>query len=194
MTGTARWVAAGIALGLCIALAMFLAARGALIGFKSRTTISQSVVVERLEAVAKLVTTEAMVRDVVTYENTRLGSTKRSLVIVTGKAMVGLDLTTTPPRIDVQQRTRHISVMLPHARLLGVDITELRTYDERRGLWNPFRPADRDTIFMLARRQLSSAARDLAVVTHAEESARRFLTELLAKDGYTLTITFAPPN
>jgi hypothetical protein len=73
-----------------------------------------------------------------------------------------------------------------------VDIVELRTYDESRGLWNPFHPSDRDTIYQLARRQLASAAHDLAVVTHAEESARRFLTSLFATDGYSVEVTFAP--
>ncbi len=191
LTGSLRLVGMGIALALCVGLGMLLARGGALLGLASRTTINESVVIERLDAVAKLITTEAIVRDVVTYENTWLGSTKRSLVIVTGKTLVGLDLET-PPRIHIQQRERHIALVLPHARLLGVDIVELRTYDERRGLWNPFRPSDRDTIYMLARRQLASAAHDLAVVTHAEESARRFLVGLFASDGYTVEVTFAP--
>lgn len=158
---------------------------------RRETERSESVVIERLDAVAKLITTEATVRDVITYENTRLGSTKRSLVIVTGKTLVGLDLRT-PPRINIRQRDRHLTLVLPHARLLGVDIVALRTYDESRGLWNPFRPSDRDTIYQLARRQLASAALDLAVVTHAEESPRRFLIGLFATDGYTVEVTFAP--
>lgn len=191
MSGSLRLVATGIALGLGVVLGVVLAWRGALRVFPGHTTISESVVIERLDAVAKLITTEAMVRDVITYENTRLGSTKRSLVIVTGKTLVGLDLQT-PPRINIRQRDRHLTLVLPHARLLGVDIVELRTYDERRGLWNPFRPSDRDTIYQLARRQLASAALDLAVVTHAEESARRFLVGLFATDGYTVEVSFAP--
>jgi hypothetical protein len=191
LTGSLRLVVTGIALALCVVLGVLLARGGALLGLASRTTINESVVIERLDAVAKLITTEAIVRDVVTYENTWLGSTKRSLVIVTGKTLVGLDLET-PPRIHIQQRERHIALVLPHARLLGVDIVELRTYDERRGLWNPFHPSDRDTIYMLARRQLASAAHDLAVITHAEESARRFLVGLFATDGYTVEVTFAP--
>lgn len=105
------------------------------------TTIDQSVVVERLESVAKLVTTEAMIRDVVTYQQTWLGSTKRALVIVTGKALVGVDLRVRP-RITVHERDKHIDLVFPHATLLGVDITDLKTYDERRGLWNPFHPSD----------------------------------------------------
>ena len=128
--------------------------------FESRTRVDQSSVVEQLKSVAKLVTTEATVRDVIVYENTRLGSTKRSLVIVTGKALVGLDLQH-PPRINIDYKAKRISLGLPHARLVGVDIQDLKIYDESRGLWNPFRPADRDTIFQLARQHLVWAARDM---------------------------------
>jgi hypothetical protein len=186
-----RWVALALAVGLGIALGATLVPRAAMLGFRGHTTIDESVVVERLDAVAKLVTTEAMVRDVVTFENTTLGSTKRSLVIVTGKALVGLDLQK-PPRIIIRQSDRHITLVLPHARLLGVDVVQLKTYDESRGLWNPFHPADRDTIFQLARRQLAATARDLAVIAHAEDSARRFLVGLFAAEGYSVEITFAP--
>jgi hypothetical protein len=153
------------------------------------TTITQSVVVERLESVAKLVTTEAMVRDVVTYRQTWLGSTKRALVIVTGKAMVGLDLRV-PPQVTIRERDKHIALVFRHARLLSVDITDLRTYDESRGLWNPFHPADRDTIFQIARRQLAGAAQDLAVIEHAEQGARRLMEGLFAPEGWTVEVSF----
>ena len=185
---TAGLVIAGLILGVVLM-------RGAesLIPGGRHTTISQSVVVERLESVAKLVTTEAMIRDVVTYHQTWLGSTKRALVIVTGKALVGVDLRVRP-RITVRESDRHIALVFPHAQLLGVDITELKTYDERRGLWNPFHPTDRDSIFQLARAQLAHAAQDLAVIEHAETSARQFLQGLFAPEGWTVEVSFEGPR
>ena len=189
--GSSPLIVLALVLGLGVALGLTLSRGAALLLHPGRTTIDQSVVVERLETVAKLITTEAMVRDVVTYENTWLGSTKRSLVIVTGKTLVGFDLRIRP-KISIQQRDRHIVLVFPHARLLGVDIVELRTYDERRGLWNPFHPADRDTIFQLARRQLAAASRDLAVVAHAEQGARQLLVGLFAPEGYSVEVSFEP--
>jgi hypothetical protein len=155
------------------------------------TAISHSLVVARMEAVSKLVTSETLIRDVVVYEHTRLGSTKRSLVVVTGKAMVGIDLARNTA-IDIDAAAHHIVIRLPHARLLGLDIIELRTYDERSGLWNRFRPADRDTILQLARERLASAAREMAVRQHAEESARQLLAGLFAPDGYSVDVQFEP--
>ena len=190
-----RWRA--LLLAFAVALALMVLLRGAgnsvrdLFTTPGRTTITQGAIIERIRAVAKLVTTEAAVRDVVTYEQTRLGSTKRALVVVTGRAMVGVDLSH-DAQVTVDAAAHRIHVILPHAKLLGIDITELRTYDEQRGLWNPFHPADRDTIHMLARAQLAHAARDLAVLDHAETSARQLLTALLGHDGYAVEVEFRP--
>jgi uncharacterized protein DUF4230 len=161
----------------------------ALLSGQGETTVTHGVVVERVRAVAHLVTSETTVRDVVIYENRRLGSTKRSLVVVTGKVMAGIDLDS-GTQVDVDQRARRVHVVLPPAKVLGVEVTQLRTYDERSGLWNPFRPADRDTIYHLAREQLVNAAGELGVTAHAEESARRLLGALIHAEGYTVNVTF----
>src|SRR5919112_2930683 len=164
-------------------------ARG-LIPPKGETTVTQSVVVEQMRAVAKLVSSETSLRDVVIYQNQRLGSTKRSLVVVTGKVLAGIDLDE-GTQIDIDHASRRVNISLPPAKVLGVEVTQLRTYDERSGLWNPFRPADRDTIYQLAREQLISAAGELGVAAHAEESARRLLGALIHADGYTLDVVFS---
>lgn len=156
-----------------------------------RTTVTHDVALGRMEAVGKLVTSETGLRDVVTYQNTRLGSTKRSLVVVTGKALVGIDLKDRG-KIEIDEKTRSIRLTVPHARVISVEVATLKTYDEDRGLWNWFRPADRDTIFLLARAQLMHAANDLSVVDHAEESARKLLTALFTPEGYTVDVVFTP--
>jgi hypothetical protein len=163
------------------------AALGRLTG--GETSVSQAVVVEQTRAVARLVTSETMLRDVVIYQNRRLGSTKRSLVVVTGKVLTGFDLDR-GTEVTVDRPSRRIRITLPEPAVMGVEITELKTYDEQRGLWNPFRPADRDTIFVLARRQLVEAAGELALARHAEESARRLLEATVHADDYTTEVGF----
>jgi hypothetical protein len=156
---------------------------------RGETSVSQSVVIEQMRAVAKLVSSETSVRDVVVYQNRRLGSTKRSLVVVTGKVLAGIDLDQ-GTQIDIDHEAHQVRIGLPHARVIGVEITQLRTYDERNGLWNPFRPEDRDTIYQLARDQLTHSAGELGVTAHAEESARRMLNALIHPEGYTVQVTF----
>jgi hypothetical protein len=156
---------------------------------RGETRISNDVVVERVQSVAKLVSSETTVRDVVTYEHTRFGSTKRSLVVVTGKLLAGIDLDRgTDVRIDHDARV--IAVTLPPAEILGAEILNLRTYDERAGLLNPFKPADRDAILQQVRGQLLRAGRETGLVEHANRSAKAMLEALLATDGYTVDVQF----
>jgi hypothetical protein len=177
-----------------LAAQRFSPAASRLLAGRSQTEVSHGIVVERIRSVAQLVTSETTVRDVVVYQNSRLGSTKRSLVVVTGKVMAGIDLDA-GTGVDLDHESRRVRVVLPPAKVLTVEVTQLRTYDERSGLWNPFRPTDRDTIYQLAREQLISAAGELGVAAHAEESARRLLGALIHADGYTLEVAFSatPP-
>lgn len=155
-----------------------------------RTTITHSVVVERVRSVAKLATSESTVRDVVIFENTRYGSTKKSLVVVTGKVLVGYDLETDAD-VDIDHGRRRIRIALPPASILAVDILDMRTYDESRGLWNPFAPADRDAIYRQARAHITSAALQMGAKEHADQSARAFLQSMFAVDGYAVEVVSA---
>jgi hypothetical protein len=195
-TATLALVLVGLLVGGAVVVVLLVAGRvrsavGSFTHPVGSTTVTQSVVVERMREVARLVTSETTLRDVVLYRNSRLGSTKRSLVVVTGRILTGFDLDRgTEVRVDESSRRIHLT--LPPAAVLGVDITELKTYDEERGLWNPFRPADRDSIFQYARRQLVATAGELALAHHAEESARRLLPALVSVDGYTTDVSFGP--
>jgi hypothetical protein len=179
----------GALLLIGIAVQRFTPVARRLVSGHGATEVTHGVVVERVRSVAQLVTSETTVRDVVVYQNRRLGSTKRSLVVVTGKVMAGIDLDS-GTQIDVDHRQRRVRVALPPAKVLSVEVTQMRTYDERNGLWNVFRPADRDTIYQLAREQLVSAAGEIGVAAHAQESARRLLGALIQADGYTVDVTF----
>jgi len=165
-------------------------AAGRLLPGRGTTAVDHAVIVERTRAVARLVTSETVLRDVVVYRNQRLGSTKQSMVVVTGKVLSGFDLDHgTEVRVDHDAKV--VRVFLPPAAVLAVEVTDLKTYDERRGLWNPFRPADRDTIFRLAREQLVTSAGEIELARHTEESARRLLPALVSVDGYTTEVVFS---
>jgi len=187
---------AATALVVAFGLRQVGAVRGALREqLEGRTTVTHDIVVEQVRAVAKLVTSETTVRDVVTYENTRLGSTKRSIVVATGRVLAGMDLQA-PPGADVQidDAARRITIVLPPASVLAVDILGLRTYDEQRGLWNPFEPEDRDAIYARVRIQLRRAAQELNLTEHANRSATQLLQTMLGVNGYTVDVRFrAPP-
>src|SRR5688572_32923763 len=160
---------------------------GALFGKRETTTITHDVVIQQIRAVAKLVSSEATVRDVILYENTWYGSTKRSLVVVTGRLFAGIDLRDNPD-VAIDHAKKRITVRIPPAKLIAVEIRDMQTYDERGGLWNPFTREDRDAIQRQARSQLTAAGGQLALIRHANESAVELLRMLLAKDGYTVDV------
>ena len=179
-------IAGVLAVAAIAGLARLRPTLGAFLGARE-TTVSHDLVVEQVRSVAKLVSTEMPVRDVVIFEDTWLGSTKRSIVVVTGRVMAGIDLEKgTDVRID--DRAKLITIVIPPPEILAAEIVDLRTYDERAGLWNPFRAGDRDRIHREVRRKIVGAAEQAGVVRHAEESARRLLTALLEKDGYTVMV------
>ena len=157
-------------------------------GGRNETSVSHDVVVSQLRAVAKLVSSEATVRDVVTYENTWYGSTKRSLVVVTGRLTAGIDLGDSSD-VSIDTRAKKIRIIIPPAKLMGVEVLEMKTYDERGGLWNPFTPADRDAIQRQVRAQLGAAGQQTELLRHANTSAAEMLKLLLGKDGYTVEVT-----
>ena len=171
-----------IGLGYC---ASRLTSGGLLFRNAGTTTITNDVVVQQIKAVAKLVSSEATVRDVIVYENTWYGSTKRSLVVVTGRLLAGIDLRDNPD-VAIDHSHKTIRIRIPPAKLIAVEIKDMRTYDEHGGLWNPFTREDRDAIQRQARTQLLAAGSQLEIIRHANESALEMLRMLLAKDGYTV--------
>ncbi len=160
---------------------------GAMFG-RNETRITNDLVVQQIRAVAKLVSSEATARDVIVYENTWYGSTKRSLVVVTGRLLAGIDLTDNP-EVKIDHQAKQIHINIPTAKLIAVEVTDMRTYDEHGGLWNPFTPEDRETIQRQARTQLTAAGAQMELVRHANESARQLLATLLSRDGYSVDVT-----
>jgi hypothetical protein len=149
--------------------------------------VSHDLVVQQLQDVAKLVSTEMTLRDVVVYDASRYGFTKRALLVVTGKVSAGIDLGAAT-NVQIDDAARRITITLPRARVMSVEVLDVRTYDERAGLFNPFQPEDRDAIQRQVRHQLYTAGEESGLLVHADSSAARILKDLLTRDGYTVEV------
>ncbi|MDQ2665497.1 MAG: DUF4230 domain-containing protein [Gemmatimonadota bacterium] len=181
------FVLLALAVGAGVSLALVKRAfSGAFFG-RSEPVMTQELVVERLREVAKLVSSEMTLRDVVTYEQTQFHSTKRTLLVVTARVSAGIDLRTNT-EVHIDSAAKRIVISLPPAQIMGVDVVNMTTYDEHAGLWNPFTTEDRDVIQGRIRAQFLSAARQSGILQHADESAMHVLTDLLTRDGYTVEI------
>ena len=185
-------IALGLAMGAALSVTLLRrAASGLLFGQRSEAHITQEFVVERLREVAKLVASEMTLRDVVTYEQTELRSTKRTLLVVTARVSAGINLAHNT-EVHIDSAAKRITIVVPPAEITSVDVVNVTTYDEHAGLWNPFRAEDRDVIQQRIRTQLKVAALQSGILQHADQSAARVLTGLLSRDGYTVEIRRPP--
>jgi hypothetical protein len=184
------WLAFAAALMLIVGLGVGIARRAATFSFLPKAEpprITHDLVVQQLQDVAKLVSTEMTLRDVVVYDASRYGFTKRALLVVTGKVSAGIDLGPAT-NVQIDAAAHRITITLPRARLMSVEVLDVRTYDERAGLFNPFQPEDRDAIQRQVRHQLYTAGEQSGLLLHADSSATRVLKELLGRDGYSVDV------
>ena len=175
---------------LVVGLGVGIARRAATFSFMPKAEpprVTHDLVVQQLQDVAKLVATEMTLRDVVVYDASRYGFTKRALLVVTGKVSAGIDLGTAT-NVQIDDAARRITITLPRARVTSVEVLDVRTYDESAGLFNPFRPEDRDAIQRQVRHQLYTAGEQSGLLVHADSSAARVLKELLGRNGYTVDV------
>jgi hypothetical protein len=155
--------------------------------------VTHQTVLGEVRSVARLATAEATLRDVVTVEQTnRFWATKRVLLVVTGRVGAGMDLARDSARVTVDTAARRVAVELPPAELLTVEVLDVHTYDERAGLLNPWRPADRDAVQREVRAQLERAGRDARLLDQADRNAAALLRALLARDGYAVEVSVRP--
>jgi hypothetical protein len=159
-------------------------------GSLNKTSLTHSLVLQQVKDVAKLVSSEATMRDVVVYEDTWLGSTKRSLVVVTGKVLAGINLEKGAD-VKIDEAAHKLNITLPNAEILAVEVTEMKTYDEQRGLWNMFAAADRDRIFQQARQQIEAAGKEARLTEQANKSAKQLLETMFSRDGYRAEVSFS---
>jgi len=180
---------AGILIAVCVVVLGLTWLTSRLSLLPNNTTVNHSVVVERVQKVAKLVSSETTLRDVIIYEDTWYASTKRSLVVVTGKVLAGINLDA-GSSVQIDEKAKRIAITLPQPDILGIEITEMKTYDEQRGLWNPFTAADRDALFQRAREQLEKTSRDLKITETARQSARDLLEGMFTSNGYSVEVLY----
>jgi hypothetical protein len=159
--------------------------------------VTHDMVVTQIQDVAKLVSTELTLRDVVTFQQSKFGLQRRTLIVVTGKVLAGIDMKK-DVKVTIDDRKKRIGIELPRAEILAVEVLKSQTYDETSALFFRFQPEDRDRLQSQIRAQLRSAGEQSGLLPQADRSARQLLQSLLSRDGYTVEVTtrtdLAPPT
>jgi len=157
---------------------------------RPRVTVGQHTIVEQQNSVLELVTLEKAVTKRRKLDNTWLQSTKTLEVECDLVVRAGFDLTQ-PFVIELKGDGSALSVSLPPARILGVDLRDVRFLRDEDGFWNKLTPADREAALRELRESVELEARNSDLPQSARELAEKRLSELLSMPGRTITFESA---
>lgn len=182
-----------LTLGLVVAVGVLLFLIMVLLGLlklpSSTTTITETSVANEVRAVGKLVSTEYTGRDLVEYHSSYLGLKPNTVIAVFNFTVsVGVDLTENPSvQIDTGQKI--IRMQIPHAKVLGREMHELR-FIEGNAFFNPVEKKARDAALAAANERLSRLGDDLHLTERADQNVAAALKSLLSRDGYSVDVSF----
>ena len=128
-------------------------------------------------------------RDILEYHDRKHFSTRRVLMVVRGHLNVGIDLKDNP-RPSIDERTREVTVSLPHAAILDVVQEDPLIYDVRQGLFNRFSLEDASWLHHSTDSALRVAGAQVGIAEHADSNAAQTLRALLQRDGYAVKVAF----
>jgi hypothetical protein len=169
---------AGIALGGLLIYVL----RGILPGTSKAVSKQDStVIINKIERVFKVVLAEAYVSEVFDYSHTTtfaslFPSTKKALLIVNAKVMMGYDFK--KAKLEIDEDTQHVKfVSMPTPEVLSID-QDIKYYNMDNGLFNKFDNEDLSALQVEAKRKILEKVEQSDLKTIAQNQAQHLLTEL----------------
>ncbi len=194
---TTTSVGSGVPFGLMLIIGLLLG--GAFVYMlvnrkRTPTTVVESshTVVESIRKVFKVVLSEGHFNEIYDYEESKklfslIPSTKKALVIIQGKVLVGYDFSKFKWEADELQRSLRI-VDFPAPEVLSVE-TDYKYYNIEENFFNMFSRDDLAKIQQNGKKQLIEAAKQSHLPQAAAEQMRTLLTELLQSKNWNLINT-----
>lgn len=177
----------GLATGIIIAWLLFqlLHMRKAQ---QSRVTTSHTVV-EGIKRVFKIVVAEGQLNEIYNYENTKkllnfIPSTKKALVIVRAKVLIGYDIEKCKWTVDESRKEIRL-VDFPKPEILSVDC-DFNYYYFEDDLFNVIGRKDLDQIQRLAKEQVKKAAIQSGLMKIAADQMKLLLEEVTSVNQWTI--------
>lgn len=177
----------------CTTLIALIMITGVIIGRRTRreTRAEESQILMSMRKVCKLSTIELSMADYThktVPKTVDLPFTKEATAYLfySGIVSAGFDVCDGPTQISVSHAKREVSVTLPPARILSVDVLRFETINEEQGFLNAISPADRNRWFTEARASLEKAALTSGVLERAQAHARELFAGFVEPRGYSL--------
>ena len=169
---------------------------GCTLGAGTEETVQREV--EAISAMKELSLVEYRVRKIVKAdvqgEWYKIGD-RKILLSCTAYLKAGIDLSSFGmDDVDYDRLTGTVSVTIPHATLLSLDIpaSEIRQeYEHVTMLRSSFSAEDRNALLRQGEKQIRESVPSLGILPKAEENARKFFESVFAKMGFTsVEVTF----
>lgn len=163
-----------------------------LTGSKSVVETHQILMLEKVERVLKLVTTEGYYAEIMDYKHENkqlwglLSSTKKSLVVCNAKVLIGFDLKKIQMHID-QNNRRLEFVSAPEPEILAIE-PDIKFYDIEDGWFNKFEAEDYNLLLKDAKQQVANKVYDSELLLIAKKQLRVMLEQLTESTGYRLEL------
>ena len=156
---------------------------------KKYITESSHTVVESVRKVFKIVCAEGQFNELYNYEETKkllgiLPSTKKAIVIVKAKVLVGFNFEKMKWEADETQKRIKI-IDFPQAEILSIE-TDYKYYNMEENIFDMFSRDDLSKIQQNGKKQVEIAALNSDLSNMAAEQMRTLLPEILKTNKWTL--------
>ncbi len=171
------FLAVGLILGV---LATYVLVKGNF-GKSEETHTNVQTITQSMERVFKVVTAEGHFSEIYDYENTQhllsfIPSTKKALIIVNAKVLMGFDFKKMKSEIDAD--TKEIRILeFPKPEILSIE-PDLKYYNLENGLFNKFNPDDLTKLQSDAKVKIEQAALQSDLPLIAQKQMQTLLQEM----------------
>ena len=165
----------------------------ALPGCRERAVVEDTVQreIEAITAMKQLSLVEYRVSKIIKADDEgawyKIGE-RKILLSCTAYLKAGIDLATFgPDDVDVDWTGKRVSVTIPHATLLSLDMpaSEIRQeYDHMTMLRQSFTAEERNALLRQGEKQIRDSVPSLGILEKADENARRFFESVFQKMGF----------
>ncbi len=176
----------GIALGIA---AFYFFGKGKFFGTTVTETQEASVILQKIERVCKVVTAEGQFSEVFDYSQTQtfaslIPSTKKALLIVNAKVLMGYDFKKMKFEIDAVTK-KVIILEFPKPEVLSME-PEIKYYNMENGLFNKFDNNDLTKLQAAAKDKISEKVSQSELPIIAQKQMQQLLGELREMNHWQL--------
>jgi hypothetical protein len=176
---------AGLIIGGLI-IYLFMSKKG---GSKQVSQVQSTTILEKVEKVFKIVLVEGYFSEIYDYKHTGkflyfFNTSKKALLIVNAKVMVGYDFRKV--LMDIDEKTREVKIVsFPEPEILSVD-PDVKYYNVEDNVLNKFSTADLTHIQQEAKSIILERVKDSELPMIARNQIRNLLLEMSELKGWNL--------